>query len=166
MFFQLPKYKDIEFYKKHPILIFDSIYDESKWKIISFMRVSGTYSHNDGFDYMQGEFNDNEEFLDFLHQVEMRSLYQCPVTVNEKDSLLMLSTCTYEIDNCRSVVVARKLRKGESEDVNTSKAYLKNDVLYPDDWYSKYGGKMPVANSFTEDISEHTLDWYDGKRKH
>ena len=166
MFFQLSKYKDMEFYKKHPILIFDSIYDESKWKIISFMRVSGTYSHNDGFDYMQGEFNDNEEFLDFLHQVEMRSLYQCPVTVNEKDSLLMLSTCTYEIDNCRSVVVARKLRKGESEDVNTSKAYLKNDVLYPDDWYSKYGGKMPVANSFTEDISEHTLDWYDGKRKH
>lgn len=166
MFFQLPKYKDMEFYKKHPILVFDSIYDESKWKIISFMRVSGTYSHNDGFDYMQGEFNDNEEFLDFLHQVEMRSLYQCPVTVNEKDSLLMLSTCTYEIDNCRSVVVARKLRKGESEDVNTSKAYLKNDVLYPDDWYSKYGGKMPVANSFTEAISEHTLDWYDGKRKH
>ena len=50
--------------------------------------------------------------------------------------------------------------------MNTSKAYLKNDVLYPDDWYSKYGGKMPVANSFTEDISEHTLDWYDGKRKH
>ncbi len=42
-----------------------------------------------------------------------------------------------EIDNCRSVVVARKLRKGESEDVNTSKAYLKNECLYPDDWYSK-----------------------------
>lgn len=163
MFYQLPNYKDIEFYRKHPIITFDSIYGESKWKIISFMRVSGTYSHNDGFDYMQGEFDDDDSFLNFVHQIEMRSLYKCSVSVNESDSLLMLSTCTYEVDNCRSVVVARKLRKNESKKVNTSEAYLRKNVLYPDNWYSKYGGKAPIISSFSEAMVQNNVDWYDGK---
>ena len=115
MFFQLSKYKDMEFYKKHPILIFDSIYDESKWKIISFMRVSGTYSHNDGFDYMQGEFNDNEEFLDFLHQVEMRSLYQCPVTVNEKTHYLCSQPVPMKLTTAVLLLLPENFEKGNQK---------------------------------------------------
>lgn len=165
MFYELPQYKDIEFYKKHPVITFDSIYEESKWKIISFMRVSGDYEYNDGFNYMLGDFSSNNKFLDFIYQIELRSLYKCPVTVNENDTLLMLSTCTYEVDNCRSVVVARKLRKGETEDVDTSDAYIRNNVLYPSNWYSKYGGTAPDISTFKKALSSNQLDWYDGKLK-
>lgn len=162
MFYELPQYKDIQFYREHPIIVFDSIYEEAKWKIISFMRVSGDSDANDGFNYMQGDFNSDKDFLNFIYQIEMRSLYSCPVKVNENDTILMLSTCTYEIDNCRSVVVARKIRKGESEDVNTQDAYLRDNVLYPSIWYSKYGGSAPQISSFQTAFRANQTDWYDG----
>lgn len=165
MFYELPQYKDIQFYKEHPIIVFDSIYEEAKWKIISFMRVSGDSDDNDGFNYMQGDFNSDKDFLNFIYQIEMRSLYSCPVKVNENDTILMLSTCTYEIDNCRSVVVARKIREGESENVDTSNANIRNDVLYPDSWYSRYGGSKPSITSFLTAISNDSISWYDGKNQ-
>lgn len=165
MFYELPQYKDIEFYKQHPIITFDSIYEESQWKIISFMRVSGDSKKNDNFNYMQGTFSDDETFLDFIYQIKMRSLYNCPVTVNEDDTLLMLSTCTYEIDNCRSVVVARKVRNNESSDVNTQTAAARDNVLYPSEWYSKYDGSMPSVSNFKKALSSGQIDWYDGKLK-
>lgn len=163
MFYELPQYEDIEFYKKHPTITFDSIYEESQWQIISFMRVSGDSKKNNGFNYMQGSFEKDESFLDFIYQIKLRSLYNCPITVNENDTLLMLSTCTYEIDNCRSVVVARKVRENESANINIEEAYLRTDVLYPSEWYSKYGGSMPTISNFKKALSSGQIDWYDGK---
>ncbi len=163
MFYELPKYKDIEFYRKHPIITFDSIYDNAKWKIISFMRVSGTTSQNGGFNYLTGDFENDEEFLDFLYEIESRSLYYCPVDVNENDHLLMLSTCSYEVYNYRTVIVARKLRKGESSKLETDKAYIRDDVLFPGSYYSYYGGEKPIHTDFADALSYGELNWYDGK---
>lgn len=163
MFHQLLKYKDINFYKEHPVITFDSIYRESKWKIISYMRVSGDTTKNQGFNYLTGKFKNKEEFMDFLYQIEMRSLYHCPVSVNEKDQLLMLSTCSYEVHDYRTIVVARKVRKNEDPKVDTSLATIRKDVLYPANWYSKYGGEMPLVVSFADEMSFETPAWYDGK---
>ena len=93
MFHQLLKYKDIEFYKQHPVITFDTLYKESKWKIIGYMRVAGDFESSDGFNYLQSTFQTKEQFLNFVYQIEIRSSYKCPVDINEKDSLLMLSTC-------------------------------------------------------------------------
>ena len=165
MFHELPKYKDINFYKQHPVITFDSIYQNASWKIIAFIRVSGINANNGTFNYMQSVFDDDNAFLDFLYQIEMRSLYQCPVDVNEKDSLLMLSTCTYEVHNYRTVVVARKVRKGESKTVDTASAKLRENVLYPNSWYQRYGGEPPVATNFKDAMALNEIDWYDGKTK-
>jgi sortase B len=165
MFYELPNYKNLEFYQKHPVITFDTLYQNSKWKIISFMRVSGTMEKNKNFNYLTGIFYDKEDFRNFLYEIESRSLYHCPVDVNEKDHLLMLSTCSYEFDNCRTVVVARRLRKGEDENVETSQAYLRNNVLYPDEWYRQYGGKAPVHTTFADALAFNEIDWYDGKKK-
>lgn len=166
MFYELLNYKDINFYKEHPVITFDSIYKNSKWKIISFMRVAGTVSQNGNFNYLKGTFESDGEFLDFLYQIESRSLYYCPVDVNEKDSLIMLSTCSYEINDYRAIVVARKLRKGESEDVDVDKAYIRSDVLFPDSYYRHYGGESPVNTNFAEAMSFDEIKWYDGKVTH
>lgn len=163
MFYELPKYKDLNFYKEHPVITFDSIYKNSQWKIISYMRVSGTLSKNGGFNYRQSSFENDDEFLNFIYQIEMRSLYKCPVDVNEKDRLIMLSTCSYEVDNYRTVVVARRIRKGESADVEVDKAFVKNNVLYPNNWYSHYGGIAPITTTFDDAMSFDEIDWYDGK---
>ena len=84
------------------------------------MRVSGDFESSDGFNYLQSTFQTKEQFLNFLYQIEVRSSYKCPVDVNEKDSLLMLSTCSYEVHDYRTVVICRKVRKNESSDVDTS----------------------------------------------
>jgi sortase B len=162
MFSQLPKYRDINFYKEHPVITFDTIYKEAQWKVIALLRVSGQIANNGGFNYMQGSFEDDNEFLDFLYQIEARSLYHCPVDVNENDRLLMLSTCTYEVNNYRTVVVARKIRKGESKDVNTSLAEMRENVLYPDNWYEKYEGEAPPNTNFRNAMAFGEIDWYDG----
>ncbi len=163
MFSQLPKYRDINFYKEHPLITFDTIYKEAQWKVIALLRVSGQIASNGGFNYMQGTFESDEEFLDFLYQIESRSLYHCPVDVNENDRLLMLSTCTYEVNNYRTVVVARKVRKGESKEVNTSLAEMRENVLYPDNWYEKYGGEAPPNTNFKNAMAFGEVDWYDGE---
>lgn len=165
MFYELPNYKNLEFYKKHPVITFDTLYKNSKWKVISFMRVSGTMEKNNNFNYLTGVFYSDEDYLNFLYEIEGRSLYHCPVDVNEKDHLLMLSTCSYEFDNCRTVVVARRLRKGESEAVETERAYIRNNVLYPNDWYRQYGGQAPVHTDFADALSFNEIDWYDGKQE-
>lgn len=163
MFHQLLKYKDINFYKEHPVITFDSLYKESKWKIIAYVRLSGDMKKNQNFNYLTGKFKDKHDFMEFVYQMEMRSLYHCPVSVNEKDHLLLLSTCSYEVHDYRTVVVARRLRKNEDEKVDISKAYMRQDVLYPSNWYSKYGGDAPTVISFEDEMSFETPSWYDGK---
>lgn len=166
MFYELLNYKDINFYKKHPVITFDSIYKNSQWKIISYMRVAGTISQNGNFNYLKGTFENREDFLDFLYQIESRSLYYCPVDVNENDRLIMLSTCSYEINDYRTIVVARKIRKGESTDVDVDKTYIRGDVLFPDSYYRHYGGKAPVNTNFANAMSFDEISWYDGKVKY
>ena len=163
MFHELLRYKDINFYKEHPVITFDSLYKEAKWKIIAYVRLSGDMNINQGFSYLQGNFKNKHDFMDFVYQMEMRSLYQCPVSVNENDYLLVLSTCSYEINDYRTVVVARRVRKGEDAKVDTSSAVMRSDVLYPSDWYNKYEGEEPDVISFAEEMSFGTPSWYDGK---
>lgn len=163
MFYQLPQYKNVEFYREHPIITFDTLYNESQWKIFAYMIVYGNPQVNDGFNYMQGYFDSTEEFNEFLYQIELRSPYYCPVDVNENDTLLMLSTCTGELNNGRGVVVARKVREDESPDVNTSLSYEKENVLYPTAWYSQYGGEAPLVSDFATALSFNEINWYDGE---
>lgn len=167
MFHELLKYNDINFYMHHPVITFDSIYKESQWKIIGYIKVSGNMNENVNFNYLKGDFHSKEEFMDFIYQIEMRSLYYCPVDVNEKDRLLMLSTCSYEANNYRTVLIARKVRKGEDANVNTANAYLRSgEVLYSKSYYAKHGGKAPLVTSFTDEMSFETPQWYSGKLKY
>ena len=167
MFHELLKYNDINFYKQHPVITFDSIYNEAQWKIIAYIKVSGNMNENTNFNYLRGSFKDKYDFMNFVYQIEMRSLYYCPVDVNEKDQLLMLSTCSYEANNYRTVLVARKVRKKEDTSVNTSTAYLRNgDVLYSKSYYAKHGGSAPQVFSFAEEMSFSTPEWYSGKLKY
>jgi hypothetical protein len=83
--------------------------------------------------------------------------------LNENDHLLLLSTCSYEISNYRTVIVARRVRKGESSEVDTSSAVIRSDVLYPSNWYDKYDGEEPTVISFEDEMSFGTPFWYDGE---
>lgn len=50
-----------------------------------------------------------------------RSMVNTGVDLNENDKTVMLSTCSYEYEGFRTVIVARKVRDGEDATVDTSK---------------------------------------------
>ena len=154
---------NLDFYKKNPIIYFDTPQGDADWKIISVYKTNTLDEHGDYFDYLTGTFNSDAEFMNYVYLIRERSLIDCPVDVNEDDQLLSLSTCSYEFSEFRTVVVARKCRPGESSKVDVDKAKINSDALWPDVYYNVNGGTKPKVTSFSKAYKAGDIDWYDGK---
>ena len=154
---------NLEYYKKHPIIEFNTPEGDAKYKIISVFKTSTLYAHGEFFNYMQGEFLSDAEFMNFVYNVRIRSLIDCPVMTNEDDQLLTLSTCSYEYSNFRTVVVARKVRDGEKADVDVEIATLNKKPLFPDVYYTNHAGERPKDSTFKKANKKGLVSWYDGK---
>ena len=171
MFADLAKYVErgngygIDFYKQTPVFTFNTIYEKSKWKIIAFFKTNTLESQGVPFNYLRGDFVSDYHFLDFVYNLRVRSLVNCPVDVNENDTILTLSTCSYDFEDFRTVIVARKVRDGERTDVDVSKAVENPSPLYPDIWYKTYGGTKPNVTSFQNAYNNNEIDWYDGEKQ-
>ena len=155
MFAPLLQYQDIEFYKEHPIITFDSVYRDRDYKIISVFITNNNSEHGEIFPYH--EFVDADSGKDteeYLKEVMKRSLIITGVDVSADDKLLTLSTCSYEFDDARFVVVARKVRIGESRKVSTKEAKLNPSPLMPDVWYELYGGTKPNGTEYIPVINQ------------
>lgn len=166
MFHELVNYSsgfspDLDYYKKHAVISFNTPEGDSKWKIISVFKTSTLFSHGEFFNYMQGKFNSDAEFMNFVYNVRIRSMFNTPVTVNENDQILTLSTCSYEYKSFRTVVVARKVRPGESDTVDVKLASVNPDPLYPEVYYD--GGSRPDPLTFKTAYAMDRIGWYDGE---
>lgn len=135
MFGNLRELKNINGIKKWPIIQFDTIYEEANYMIFSVFITNTLEKHGKIFDYRNPDFNTQEEFLQFIDQCRQRSFYNIPVDVREDDTIITLSTCSYEYDNFRLVVMGRKVREGEESTVHVSEITKNPNVLYPDVWY-------------------------------
>ncbi|MEG2038895.1 MAG: class B sortase [Oscillospiraceae bacterium] len=139
MFTPLTEYRNLDFYKEHPTITFDNVYRESRYKIISVFITNNRSEHGKLFPYHEFIDADNAlEMEQYLKDVLVRSFINTGVEVAPSDHLLTLSTCTYEFDDARFVVVARELREGEAAAVDVSKAVLNPAPLMPDIWYKLY----------------------------
>ena len=168
MFHELVNYSDkfkpkLDYYKKHAVLTFNTPDGDSKWKIISVFKTSTYFAHGEFFNYMQADFNSDAEFMNFVYNVRIRSMFNIPVMVNEDDQILTLSTCSYEFSGFRTVVVARKVREGEDEKVDVGLATVNSSPLYPEVYYNAYGGTRPDPLTFKTADAKGLVSWYDGK---
>lgn len=154
---------NLDYYKKHPVVTFNTPEGDAQYKIISYFKTNTLYDHGEFFNYMQGSFLSDAEFMNFVYNCRIRSLFDCPVMVNEDDQLLTMSTCSYEISNFRTVIVARKVREGETADVNTEIATLNSSPVFPEVYYRSRGGTRPEVLTFKKAYSKGLIDWYDGK---
>jgi len=144
MFGELVKYKNIGYYKEHPVINFDSVYEENKYKIISIFITNANPKDGEIFPYTSFINSEKlEELALFVENAKIRSFINIEDELMEGDKLLTLSTCTYEFSDARFVVVARKLRKGESSDIDVTKATVNKSPLLPDVWYKTYGKVKP-----------------------
>ena len=154
---------DLEYYQEHPVIIFNTPEGDAKYKIISVYKTSTRFEHGEFFNYMQGEFNSDAEFMNFVYNSRVRSFFDIPVTCNEDDQIITLSTCCYEFYQWRCVIVARKVRPGEDESVDVELATRNSSPLFPDVYYERYGGTRPEPLTFKTASAKGLVDWYDGK---
>ncbi len=162
MFHYLMKFKDLDYYKERPVFTFDTLFQKGQWKIFSVFFTNGSSKKEPVFDYTKANFSDSSDFLNFVYQLRIRSIYKLDtVDVNEKDQLLTLSTCTYEVKDYRLVIVARKVRDGEDPAVAVDSVTENQEPYYPYTWYYRFGGKAPeLPATFEEALSQGQAKWY------
>lgn len=137
IFGMLENYRFIdEGFKKAPVIECNTIYGDFTWFVYAVFITNSSESQDNGylFPYNFIDVSDSK-FAAYIEEIDKRKLYTTGVDINETDKILTLSTCCYDFDEARLVVVARLRREGESVLVDTSKAYYNEDPKYPQIWY-------------------------------
>ena len=111
MFSSLSDYESKTFYEKHSTINFDTIFETGTYAVMYAFR-SRVYDDMDvNFKYYQFINADSEEeFNSYMNEMKEASYYDTGVTAAYGDQLLTLSTCDYQEENGRFVVVAKKIR--------------------------------------------------------
>ena len=112
-FGNLRLYKDTSYYWSNPFVYLSSIYRDYEYVIVSFCITSGNADTD--FRYWDMEELDTQEDFDYyVNRIKRDQLLDTGVDVQYGDKLLTLSTCHADEDNTRFVILARRLRDGES----------------------------------------------------
>ncbi len=110
MFGSLTKYKSEDYFKKHPMIQFDTIYEKGTYAV---MYVFSEVVHEEtevAFKYYQFiDANSAEEYDSYMQDMAEMSLYDTGVTSHLGDQLITLSTCDYVKGGERWVVVAKRV---------------------------------------------------------
>lgn len=112
MFSQLEKYKNYNFYQNHRYIKFytleNGITIENDYEVI-FAFKTIAYS-DEGFRYYSyTNFQNEEEFAEFVEKCRNLEFYNTEVIGTNKDKYITLSTCEYSQKNGRMIVVAKKV---------------------------------------------------------
>ncbi len=149
MFGTLDEYRDINYFRKNPIISFDSLYEKRSYKIFAIMIVNDSEDKTFGYTYSayRTAFTNDTDFMQWIKYSQDRSLYDIPVDINADDEIITLSTCCYDFTNARFVILGRLVREGENPNVDVNNASVNADVLYPKEYYDKKKYPIPQITS-------------------
>lgn len=140
MFGRLKYYKNnVDFYKGSPMISFNTDFEAGDYVIFAYF-ISNVHDYQDSsgevfhyHDYIE-TLNDERTFNWYMSEVAERNQIISPVDVVFGDRLLVLSTCSSEYNDSRFVVMARKLRPGESYYSFNFKSAALNPFAKQIDW--------------------------------
>ena len=114
MFGRLNAYADVSYLRQHPVVHFDTIYENRSY--VAFAAFSASMAPGDPryFDVRHFIF-DEAEFDKFVLKLQSRSLFRSPIEVRWGDRLLLLVTCDYVNREGRFILALRQLRPDENE---------------------------------------------------
>ena len=139
IFNRLEDYMTVDGYLSAPIITLDTLYETTKWKIFAVMLTNADPIDDNGyvFDYLYANFSSDSAFMSKMDQIRARSMIHTGVDVEPGDKTLMLYTCyRNRFSSGRLVIVARQLREGESETVNSSLVYYDSSAIFPAAYYT------------------------------
>ena len=148
VFGELEKYRKIDGFKKAPLIHLETMYADYYFKVYAVFLTDSQYDDSGWyFDYIFTQLKDEAECKEYIAELDARKLYSTGVDIQPTDKLLTLSTCAYDFNEERLVVVGRLVREGESTDVDVSRAVASSSPRYPDKYYQKKGLSNPYATA-------------------
>ncbi|MBQ4572527.1 MAG: class B sortase [Clostridia bacterium] len=153
VFSEVAHYDDIEYYKEHPIIEFNTLESYYQWKIYAvFITNQQAYDDNGYiFNFIWPQM-EGPNFKGYVEELNKRTLYYTGVDIKNGDRILTLSSCARNLDTAGNraktsiVVVARAVRPGEDPTVDVSKAYVNENPKYPQLYYNIKGIANPYKN--------------------
>jgi hypothetical protein len=143
------------------VLQFTYLYDTQTvdWKVLAVFIID---AQDNAGRFFRTEFTSERQFLEYYNEIRQCSIINTGVDVKYSDQLLTLCTCTYEFDDARLLVVARRVRDGESSQVDVSKSSINQDVVYPEIYYKKTHttGRteiIPYVDTMTSHLNSSTV---------
>lgn len=148
IFAPLKDYKSVSTFQKAPIIELSTLYDDYTFKIYGVFFTNAYPEQNNGyvFNFMHTSFGSDENFMDYIEQVDLRKLYTTGVDIQPDDKIITLNTCAYDFTEARLVLIGRMVREGEDPTVDTSKVQVNPNPLWPQAYYDKKGVANPYAD--------------------
>lgn len=148
IFGMLENYRTIDGFAQAPVIECNTIFGDYTWFVYAVFISNSDASDDNGYVFPYNFIDlSTEKFESYIKEIDKRKLYTTGVTLEPTDKILTLSTCCYDFDDAKLVVVARLKREGESVSVDTSKAHENPNPKYPQAWYDA----MKKTNPYAED---------------
>ncbi len=111
MFTDLTKYANKSFYKKNKyVKIYTQGYNYS-YEVVEVIRISCKKGSKDRMIYEKfAQLNNKKTFKKWQKQVAKNREYKCSGKYKSTDKLLMLSTCEYEKENGRFILICKQVK--------------------------------------------------------
>ena len=101
MFASLREYASQEYYDAHPVIYISTPDFNYRLDLIAgFLTEPTSFAYANNFD-------EPEQFMAYIESIQSMSTFKSDVEVTEEDKVVSLSTCTYEINDGRYVVVGK-----------------------------------------------------------
>jgi len=100
MFSSLAKYKEQSYYDQHPVLYFLTPTGDYKIEL-----YAGIVVKRDALIYVPNP--NGIDFAKFLSNAKEKSTFKSMVEITENDTLITLSTCSYEYNHARYIVIGK-----------------------------------------------------------
>lgn len=100
MFSSLAKYKEQSYYDQHPVLYFLTPTGDYKIEL-----YAGIVVKRDALIYVPNP--DEIGFSEFLINAKEKSTFKSEIEITENDTLITLSTCSYEYNHARYIVIGK-----------------------------------------------------------
>ncbi len=149
IFGNLENYRTIDGFASAPVIECNTIYGDYTWFVYAVFITNSDARDDNGY-VLPYNFIDvsNDKFASYINEIDKRKLYTTGVDINENDKILTLSTCCYDFNEARLVVVARLKRDGESVSVDTSKAVENPNPKFPQAYYD---ANKKAVNPYAQD---------------
>lgn len=111
MFHNIEKYKDKEFWQEHKTFKFDTIYKggQGTYEVIAAGYTQIYPKNSTEFKYYQYPgITSRSDFNEYVKGVKAISEYDTGVTAEYGDQLVTLSTCAYQVEDGRFIVVGKR----------------------------------------------------------